>query len=144
MLNEQPVAVKEQQKEKYEKILAREFINEAKVVSAFEYYIAKYKPDQIIVIALKTHQPLVQGEQITILVDNQLQIDKLEGIKKHFHHSLMKILNNGFISLNLDLFDDGVTNEAKRYYTSNEKFKHFIELNPIVNDLKQLFGLELD
>ena len=144
MLHEQPVVVREQQEEKHEKIVAREAINEAKVMAAFERYIIEYKPEQMVVIALKSHQPLVQGEQITILVDNQLQIDKVEGIKMHFHHSLMKFLNNGFIALNFDLFDVGVTTEAKRYYTSSEKFEHFVELNPVVNDLKQLFGLELD
>lgn len=144
LLHEQPSIVKEQQEEKHEKILAREVVDEAKVMAAFDRYITEYEPDQTIIIALKAHQPLIQGEKITILVDNQLQIDKLESIKMHFHHSLMRILNNGFISLSFGLFDDGLTNETKKYYTSREKFDHFVELNPIVNNLKQLFGLELD
>ena len=34
--------------------------------------------------------------------------------------------------------------EEKKLFTAGEKFQHFIELNPVVADLKSIFGLELD
>ena len=45
---------------------------------------------------------------------------------------------------NLTTFIIADTTEEKKLFTAGEKFRHFIELNPVVADLKSIFGLELD
>ena len=121
------------------KVEARDVIDEGKVVAALERYIQDHRPEPTVAIALKTHRPEIDGENIVLAVDNQLQQDKLEALKMHLRNVLMKLLNNGF-----KLFDDQNSTEEKKLFTAGEKFQHFIELNPVVADLKSIFGLELD
>ena len=126
------------------KVEARDVIDERKVVAALERYIQDHRPEPTVAIALKTHRPEIDGENIVLAVDNQLQQDKLEALKMHLRNVLMKLLNNGFITLSFKLFDDQNSTEEKNLFTAGEKFQHFIELNPVVADLKSIFGLELD
>lgn len=62
----------------------------------------------------------------------------------HFSHVLMKTLNNGFLSFDFQLFDSNKTTEVKKLYTAEEKFNRFVEINPVVVELKKIFGLELE
>ena len=134
------------------KVEARDVIDERKVVAALERYIQDHRPEPTVAIALKTHRPEIDGENIVLAVDNQLQQDKLEALKMHLRNVLMKLLNNGFITLSFKLFDDQNSTEEKKLFTAGEKFRHIkIELvfqnrllNPVVSDLKSIFGLELD
>ena len=126
------------------KVEARDVIDEGKVVAALERYIQDHRPEPTVAIALKTHRPEIDGENIVLAVDNQLQQDKLEALKMHLRNVLMKLLNNGFITLSFKLFVDQNSTEEKKLFTAGEKFQHFIELNPVVADLKSIFGLELD
>lgn len=127
-----------------EKIEARETFDEAKVAAALERYITDHKPEPTVSIALKTHRPLIEGEKIILLVDNQLQLEKLEAMRMHLQNMLMRTLKNGFITFEFKLFDANSTHEEKKLFTSSEKFEHFVKLNPVVADLKNIFGLELD
>ena len=127
-----------------EKVEAREPFDADRVVAAFEGYVAEHSPEQTVVFALRTHRPVVNGESVVLPVDNQLQMDKLGSVKKHLLNVLMKSLNNGFVTLDFTLFDTGSTQEEKRFFTSGEKFEHFVQLNPAVSDLKRIFGLELE
>ena len=99
------------------KVEARDVIDERKVVAALERYIQDHRPEPTVAIALKTHRPEIDGENIVLAVDNQLSFK---------------------------LFDDQNSTEEKKLFTAGEKFRHFIELNPVVADLKSIFGLELD
>lgn len=123
---------------------AREAINEGKVMAALEKYITEQRPEPTVSIALKTHHPIIEGEKIAILVDNQLQMEKLETLKVHLLNGLIRTLNNGFISLEFKFFDNKTTKEEKKLFTASEKFEHFVKLNPVVADLKNVFGLEID
>lgn len=114
------------------------------VVAALEKYAAEHNPEQEVNFALRNHRPLIEGEKVVLLVDHQLQMDKLKTIKKHLLNGLMKNLNNGYITLEFRLFDTNSTHEEKRFFTSGEKFEHFVKLNPVVAELKNVFGLELE
>ena len=76
------------------KVEARDVIDERKVVAALERYIQDHRPEPTVAIALKTHRPEIDGENIVLAVDNQLQQDKLEALKMHLRNVLMKLLNN--------------------------------------------------
>jgi len=144
-ISQQELSTKvETTEEQQEKIAARDSIDEEKVVAALQKYIAERKPEPTIELALKAHRPVVEGERITIFIDNQLQIEKIATIKIPFHNMLTKLLNNGSATIEFKLFDDNTTKEEKKLFTASEKFDHFVKLNPAVADLKNIFGLELD
>lgn len=140
----QPVAKTEVVVEKQIQVDAREAIDEQKLETALKRYIKDYKPDPTVAIALETHRPEINGEDIVLRVDNQLQLDKLEAMKMHLRNILMKTLNNGHLSISFKMFDQQTTKEEKKLFTSGEKFEHFIKLNPVIADLKNVFGLELE
>ncbi len=127
-----------------EKPDTRESFDEAKVVAALEKYITEYTPEQTVSIALKTHRPVIEGEKIVLLVDNQIQLEKVEAIRMHLQNMLMKNLKNGYVTFEFKLFDSNTTQEEKKLFTASEKFEHFMKLNPVVADLKNIFGLELE
>lgn len=128
-----------------EQVDSREAFGQPEVVRTLEAYVATHKPELFISAALRAHKPDVEGEKIVVLADNQLQIDKLESIKFQIQNFLMRTLKNGFITLSFQIFDDNThTSEVKKLYTASEKFDHFLKLNPVVADLKVIFGLELD
>lgn len=58
---------------------------------------------------------------------------------------LTKKLNNGFITLNIQIYTEPENGqENKRLFTAKDKFDHFVEINPAVGELKALFGLEIE
>ena len=140
----QPVVKMQAAVQQQTRIESREPVDEVKVMAALERYVAEHHPEPSVGIALKTHHPVVETEKITIFADNQLQLEKLEGTKMHLHHILRKYLNNGYIDLGFQLFDCNTTQEEKKLFTASEKYEHFVKLNPVVADLKAIFGLELD
>lgn len=127
-----------------EQISSREVFTQQQVINGLESYVGKHAPEPIVSIALKSHKPDINGESIVILADNQLQIDKLESIKLQIQNFLMRFLNNGAIHLKFQIFDAKDHKEEKKLFTSGEKFEHFVKLNPVIGDLKMIFGLELE
>lgn len=142
--NEHPDIKKVEVNHPQEKIEAREAFTEETLLKAVEQYIVEAKAESMIAIALQSHHPSIEGEKVTFWVDNQLQLDKLESLHSHFSYQMTKTLQNGFITIEFKLFDTGVTKEEKKLFTAGEKFEHFVRLNPVVADLKNIFGLELD
>lgn len=112
--------------------------------AALEQYIREHHLETTVVVALTTHSPELCGEQIILSVDNQLQLEKLEAMKLQLQQALMKSLRNGRIVCQFKLFEEGTAKEEKKLFTVSEKFEHFVKLNPVIADLKQMFGLELE
>lgn len=125
-------------------IEAREVFGSDKVVAALDAYIGAHALETTVAIALKTHTPVVQGEDIVLEVDNKLQYEKVEAIKSSIQNALMKHLNNGHLSLALRFFDDTKGKEERRLITSQDKLDYFIKENPIVAEMKKMFGLEFE
>ena len=87
----QPVVKVQKTEVQQFKVEARDVIDERKVVAALERYIQDHRPEPTVAIALKTHRPEIDGENIVLAVDNQLQQDKLEALKMHLRNVLMKL-----------------------------------------------------
>lgn len=104
---------------------AREAFGSEKVVAALDAYIRSHALETTVAIALKTHTPLVQGEDVVLEVDNKLQYEKVEAIKSSIQNALMKHLNNGHLSLELRFFDDTKGKEERRLITSQDKLEYF-------------------
>lgn len=118
--------------------------NEEKVILMLDDYIAKNISETTISIALKSHKIEIQDNMIIIAVDNQLQLEKLEAIKINMQNVLMRSLNNGLISLSFKIFDNSDGKEEEKLFTAGQKYERFVKLNPVIAELKAVFGLELE
>ena len=117
----------------------------ADVISALETYVATSQEDTTVKIALTSHTPKVQGFVITLEVDNDFLLSKVTDIHPYLLSFLTKRLNNGFITLNVQVYTEPENGEEKkRHITAKDKFDHFVEINPAVSELKALFGLEIE
>ena len=81
------------------------------------------------------------NNQITIHLNNPIEEPLLSSIKGSLVDFLRQQLNNTSINVT------GVLREfqAKKVaYTNKDKFEHLAEKNPILNELKNRFGLDAD
>lgn len=117
----------------------------ADVTSALETYVATSQEDTAVKIALTSHSLKVQGFVITLEVDNDFLLSKVTDIHPYLLSFLAKRLNNGFITLNVQVYMEPENGEEKRrLFTAKDKFDHFVQINPAVSELKALFGLEIE
>lgn len=81
----------------------------------------------------------LEGKKITLLVGNDIQLEKLTTFKEELMVYLRSSLKNGDIML------EASVNEKKKeqmIYTSIEKFKHLAKRHPNLEKFKTEFGLE--
>lgn len=135
-----------QSREKGEhQVKSRDAFSAENVKAALQVYVSTLKADHAVKVALTSHSPKVEGFVITLEVDNDFLLDRVSDLQPYLLSFLEKQLNNGYISLNVNLYvepSDG--REQRRLFTSKDKLEHFIAMNPAVNELKTLFGLELE
>lgn len=138
------VSKPEETAEKAIRLEAKDVFDREGVEKALDAYIRTHRPETTVAIALKTHSPKIQGEEIVLEIDNKLQLEKLKAIEVSLLNELMKSLNNGFLSLSFRFFDDKTEKTERRLITSQDKLEHFIERNPVVAEMKRMFGLEFE
>ncbi len=126
------------------KLDVRDTFDAGQVEKAYDDYIRVHKPETTVVVALKAHKPVIRGEEICIEIDNQLQQERLEALKINLQNALMRSLNNGFISLSLKFFDDKNNKEEKKLITAQDKLEHFVQQNPVVGKMCEMFGLQIE
>ncbi|MDR1756521.1 MAG: hypothetical protein LBR65_06165 [Culturomica sp.] len=126
------------------RISGRDPFDADRVSQLLDVYIAENNPEIAVSIGLKAHDPAVSGEEITIRVDNRLQLEKTEALKKHIQNMLMQRLNNGSVKLAFLLNEEEKEQDDRKLITSQDKLEFFIRRNPAVLELKKVFGLELD
>ncbi len=126
------------------KLDARDTFDAGQVEKAYDDYIRVHKPETTVVVALKAHKPVIRGEEICIEIDNQLQQERLEALRINLQNALMRSLNNGFISLSLKFFDDKNNKEEKKLITAQDKLEHFVQQNPVVGKMCEMFGLQIE
>lgn len=127
------------------KIKAQNEFTVADVTAALNAYIDSSREETAVKIALTSHTPKVQGFVITLEVDNDFLLAKVMELHSCLLSFLSKKLNNGFITLNAQVYvdpEDG--QDKKRLFTAKDKFEHFVAINPAVGELKVLFGLEIE
>ena len=115
----------------------------AKFQRAIAHYLSYVNLETSVATALKTHLPIVKDANVKIFVDNTIQLGKLEELKMHIQKSMSQILKNKNVRIDFELFKIEESNEEKKLFTGSEKMEHFIKLNPVVAELKSVFGLEL-
>ncbi len=126
------------------KLDARDSFDVGQVEKAYDDYIRVHKPETTVVVALKAHKPVIRGEEICIEIDNQLQQEHLEALKIDLQNALMKSLNNGFISLKLKFFENKDNREEKKLITAQDKLEYFVQQNPVIGKMCEMFGLQIE
>jgi len=128
-----------------DKIKVRNEFTVADVTAALNAYIDSSQEETAVKIALTSHTPKVQGFIITLEVDNDFLLAKVMELHAHLLSFLLEKLNNGFITLNAQVYvDTEDVQDKKRLFTAKDKFEHFVAVNPAVGELKELFGLEIE
>jgi DNA polymerase-3 subunit gamma/tau len=82
-----------------------------------------------------------RNNQITIHLANPIEEPLLLSIKTNLVEFLRKKLNNNSIQVTSMLKE---FQSKKVAYTNKDKFEHLAEKNPLLNDLKDRFGLDPD
>lgn len=110
--------------------------------------VAAYSPPGgrvAIKAALSAHEPVLEGEKIRIVVNNELILSRLQELQPQFRDYLRGKLYNDYIELELALYVPAEGEEQETHlFTAEDKFKHFVEQNPAVGKLQAVFGLEFD
>jgi len=81
----------------------------------------------------------IEGNKISIKVDNTIQHEHLNGYKEELMLFIRKKLNNSGIILESDIAE---VNMENKLYTSDDKFKHLAKKNSALEKLKKDLGLE--
>ena len=82
-----------------------------------------------------------RNNQITIHLSNPIEEPLLLSIKTNLLEFLRKKLNNSSIQVTSMLQE---FQSKKVAYTNKDKFEHLAEKNPLLNDLRDRFGLDPD
>jgi DNA polymerase III subunit gamma/tau len=83
----------------------------------------------------------LKGTELTISLSNSIEEPLLAGMKTNLVTYLREQLKNSSIQVNSILKEISKTRMA---YTNKEKFDSLAEKNPLLNVLKEKFGLDPD
>ncbi|HDY87668.1 MAG TPA: DNA polymerase III subunit gamma/tau [bacterium] len=83
----------------------------------------------------------VDGYIISLQLDNQVQLDQLSEFKSDLLNYLRKESGNAKIIVEAKIMPH---NPQKKIYTDREKFTYLSEKYPLLNEMKEKFGLETD
>ncbi|MEJ5962605.1 DNA polymerase III subunit gamma/tau [Pedobacter immunditicola] len=113
------------------------------LVELWNLYAHKAKDEgKINVFTLLTsNDPILENEEITILIENKIQESILQDEQVYFLNFLRTQLKN----FNLNLVTRKVERQLKnRLYTSNEKYQYLVQKNPQLEEMRKLFNLDIN
>ena len=90
---------------------------------------------------LTSNEPILNGEEITILIENKIQESILQDELVYFLNFLRAQLKN----FNLNIVTRKVERELKnRLYTSIEKYQYLVQKNPQLEEMRKQFNLDVN
>ncbi len=138
-----PVAGKKEKEETPEDLSnkpADEFTPE-KFMSVWESYAGKVKNDKNLFSTLTKHKLEINGNIITLPVDNKVQADLIKEKKADLLGFFREKLNNYQIQLETKVTEAATSNKP---YTAHDKYDKMVEKNPALKNLKDQLSLEID
>ena len=90
---------------------------------------------------LTSNEPILEGEQITILIENKIQESILQDELVYFLNFLRSELRNFSINIVTKKVERQLKN---RLYTSIEKYQYMVEKNPLLEDMRKTFNLDVN
>ncbi|SIT12756.1 hypothetical protein [Belliella pelovolcani] len=85
----------------------------------------------------------LDGEQITFLLNGEIQEEIFGKIRGEVQQLLRRKLNNYSVSILSEIHEEAVP-EGKRLYTSTDKLNYLLEKHAPLRELQRKFGLETD
>jgi hypothetical protein len=79
-------------------------------------------------------------QTIKLYVKNRIQIETFNSFKEELMAFIRKELENQSIQIEAIIKKDG--NAPKKHYTGQEKYSHLVKQFPILEKLREEFGLE--
>jgi DNA polymerase-3 subunit gamma/tau len=90
---------------------------------------------------LTSNDPILENEEITILIENKIQESILQDELVYFLNFLRAELKN----FNLKIITKKVERQLKnRLYTSIEKYQYLVQKNPALEDMRKQFNLDVN
>ena len=127
------------------RVSAKDAFTAEGAAAALRRYAGGLSSDQALKVALTSHAPKVEGFVITLAVDNDFLLGRVNDARASLLEFLAKELNNGYITLNATVYVEPADGkEEKRLFTAKDKLDYFLGKNPAVAELKSLFNLELE
>ena len=124
--------------------VSREPFDQNNVTKVLHDYLASEELDPILKTALTAHTPLICDHVITLEVDNEFLLEKLNDLHLQLSTYLKKNLKNDAIHLVFSLCKVEKKNIEKQLFTSKDKFHYLLSLNPGEEELQKIFGLEIE
>ena len=83
-----------------------------------------------------------EQEFLVIQFENRVQLDNFESLKMDLLFYLRQNLSNADLKFTAEVKEH--TNDSKRLYTDHDKLDYLIEKKPLVKELKDRLGLDVD
>jgi hypothetical protein len=131
------------EEEKIQEIISqREDVTESQIRKIWSDFIYnELDPESPQARLLRNRTIHLEETKITIAFENEIQIQKLKEFSDQLMHYMRVQAKNGELGLETKL-EEKV--EKELIYTSHQKYKVLIEKYPILDDLKQSLGLDLE
>lgn len=139
-----PVMEEEDNGPKYLSGDSKEPFNEAELITTWNQYTEKLlKQNKINLYTLMTsNTPVLKDNfQVEVTIENRIQEDLLTVEKVDLLNALRVQLRNYSIDL---VLRQAEKNEKKRLYTSHEKYQHMATKNPVLEEFRKKFNLEIN
>lgn len=122
--------------------LPKDSFTETKFLSLWNTYAEQLiqKGDKSLASILNASKPILNEWSIQYSLPNNLMADQLEKLKPRLLKYLREHLNNFSIDLEVNVIE---TEVKKFIYTPQEKYNKLKEINPDIEILKNMFGLDL-
>lgn len=139
-----PVMEEEDNGPKYLSGDSKEPFNEAELITTWNQYTQELlKQNKINLYTLMTsNTPVLKDNfQVEVTIENRIQEDLLVHEKVDLLNALRVQLRNYSIDL---VLRQAEKNEKKRLYTSHEKYQHMATKNPVLEEFRKKFNLEIN
>lgn len=80
---------------------------------------------------------------VSVRLENHIEVNLLKGIQNELSDFIRDALQNDTFEINF-LVETKQTEKVKRPYTQQEKYRKMEELNPLIRELREKLGFELD
>lgn len=112
---------------------------------AWKQYAALIRTDKQTEASIMDHAAVHIDEQniVSVRLENHIEVNLLKGIQNELSDFIRDALQNDTFEINF-LVETKQTEKVKRPYTQQEKYRKMEELNPLIRELREKLGFELD
>ena len=119
--------------------------NAASVRTAIENFTDTKINDSQLQIVLKSLNPVVEGAKVIFSVDSNFTEQQIIPYKQRLESFIAASVNNRNLTIEINVVVNGAATSNKPVYiTQADKLNHFIELNPVIAEMVDLLGLEIE